>query len=452
VDNLIVDLVLTNARAYLKGEVVDCNLAIEDGRIQKIGKETNMPKADEKTDLHGLLVLPGVIDSHVHLRDEGNAYKETFYTGTCAAAAGGVTTVLDMPNNSPVTMSSESLAGRMQKASYRVIVNVGFYSEFPTNLDEIQEIVEAGAMAYKLFMGEQVGGQNVDDDEAITNAFEKAGEFSLPVAVHAEDHAYLKPIVERFKLERRDGLQDFLKAHDEGVEVAAVERAIDLSAQAKNVHLHFCHLSTEKALRVVAEAKKSTDMITCEATPHHLLLTKTDFERLGTKALTLPPLRTKENVNALWNGVIQGVIDTIGSDHAPHDLQEKDGNGIWDVKPGIAGLETSLPLVLTMVHKERLTLNRAIQLLCEEPAEVFKLTSRGHIQQQETADLVAVDFNYKYQIDASKFKSKAKYSPFDKWEVQGKPMKTYVSGQLVMDEDEIIAKPGSGTIIRRSKE
>ena len=143
-DNLIVDLVLTNARAYLKGEVVDCNLAIEDGRIQKIGKETNMPKADEKTDLHGLLVLPGVIDSHVHLRDEGNAYKETFYTGTCAAAAGGVTTVLDMPNNSPVTMSSESLAGRMQKASYRVIVNVGFYSEFPTNLDEIQEIVEAG--------------------------------------------------------------------------------------------------------------------------------------------------------------------------------------------------------------------------------------------------------------------------------------------------------------------
>jgi dihydroorotase len=449
VANLIVDSVLTNAKAYLKGEIVDCSLAIEDGKIHKIGKETNMPQSDEKTDLHNLLVLPGVVDSHVHLRDEGKAYKETFYTGTCAAAAGGVTTVLDMPNNSPVTMSAETLGNRMQLAKRRTIINVGFYSELPVDLDEIKQITESGAIGFKLFLGEQVGGQNIDDDEALANSFKIAGESSTPIAIHAEDHSYLKHKVERFKLEGRDNINAFLKAHTEEAEVAAVERVINIIKQTNGSRAHFCHLSTEKSMQLIYQAKQNTKQITCEVTPHHLLLTKAVYESLGTEALTLPPLRTKENVEALWKYIADETVDTIGSDHAPHELQEKEASSIWDVKVGIPGLETLLPLILTSVHKNRLTLNRAIQLLSEKPAATFQLFDRGHLQQGKNADLIVVDFNFRFQIDASKFKSKAKFSPFDGWQVQGKPLKTYVNGRLVMDEGEIFVEPGSGKVITR---
>jgi dihydroorotase len=447
---LIADSVLTNAKVYLKGEIVDCCFAIEEGKILKIGKETHMPKADEKTDLHNLLVLPGVIDSHVHLRDEEKAYKRKLSDGHggCTAAGGG-TTVLDMPNNSPVTMSAEALRNRMQMASRRVFVNVGFYSEFPENLGEIQGVVAEGALGFKLFMAEQVGGLNIDDDLALKKAFIQTGELGVPVAVHAEDHLLLKKAIEHLKLAKRNGIAAFLKAHDEHVELTAVERVLGIAAKVEKAHLHFCHLSTKKALAAVGEAKKAGTKVTCEVTPHNLLLIKDDYERFGVAALTMPPLRTKENVEALWNGVAEGTVDTIGSDHAPHTLQEKDAAIIWDVKVGISGLETTLPLLLTLVHQDRLTLARAIELLSEKPAEIFHLPEKGRLEQGKNADLVTVDFNAKFRIDASKFKSKAKFSPLNQWDVQGKPVKTFVNGKLVMDEGEIVAKPASGSVIRR---
>ena len=188
---MIVDSVLVNAKAYLEGQILDCCIAIDEGKIAKIGKETNMPQADEKTDLHNLLVLPGLIDEHVHLRDEGRAYKEDFASGTGASAAGGFTTVLDMPNNDPVTMSAATLQKRMEVASWRIIVNVGFYSELPKTLPETSDIVETGAIGFKFFMGNQVGGENVDDDGAIKEAVKEIAKLKVPLAVHAEDRAML---------------------------------------------------------------------------------------------------------------------------------------------------------------------------------------------------------------------------------------------------------------------
>ena len=445
--NLIVDTVLNNAKAYIKQEIVDCSIAVEEGKIFKIGKETQMPKANEKINLRNLLVLPGVIDSHVHLRDEGKAYKETFETGTAAAAAGGVTTVLDMPNNSPVTMSKEALRNRMRIAERRILVNVGFYSEFPAKLDDMSGIIAEGAVGFKLFMAEQVGGLNIDDDEALTEAFQKAGELKVPVAVHAEDKTLLKKAVEELKLANRHDVKAFLKAHDERVELEAINRLLALSAQV-DMHLHFCHLSTEKGLSAVAEAKESGKTVTCEVTPHHLLLSNADYERYGAFIVTMPPLRSKEHGEALWKGVAESTVDVIGSDHAPHALQEKDASSIWDVKVGVPGLETTLPVMLTMVHKKRLSLDRLVQLLAEKPAEIFNLNDRGRLEQGKNADLVVVDFNEKYTIDASKFYSKAKFSPFNGWEAQGKLVKTFVNGLLLMDEQAIMAKPGCGRVVR----
>jgi dihydroorotase len=446
---LIVDSVLTNAKAYLKGEIVDCSFAIEEGRILKIGREVNMPKADQKIDLHNMLVLPGVVDSHVHLRDEEKAYKETFLTGTAAAAAGGVTTVLDMPNNSPVTMSAEALCNRIQIASRRVLVDVGFFSEFPIDLKEIESIVQTGAVGFKLFMAEQVGGLNIENDEVLKEAFGETGKQDITVAVHAEDHNFVKSVMENLKLKNRHDITAFLKAHDEKAELEAVDHVLDLAKGTPKLKLHFCHISTAHALSAITEAKKSGLKATAEVTPHHLLLKKDDYERLGTSALTMPPLRTEDNQDALWKGITERSVDTIASDHAPHTRQEKDTSSIWDTKVGVPGLETILPLTLTLVHKGKLALSRALELLCEKPAEIFGLSSKGFLEQGKAADFAVVDFNQKFKIDASKFKSKAKFSPFDKFDAQGKPVRTFVSGKIVMEEGEIVVKPGSGSIVRR---
>ena len=439
---------LANAKAYLDKEIVDCCIAIEDGRIFKIGKESQMPKADEKLDLRNLLVLPGLIDAHVHLRDEGKAYKEDFYTGTAAAAAGGITTVLDMPNNSPVTMSAEALKNRMQIAEKKVLVNVGFYSEFPTNLNSLKDIVTQGAVAFKLFMAASIGGLNVDDDKALQEAFSKVGELCVPVAVHAEDKALLRANEERLKRANRHDADAFLRAHSEQVELKAVKRLLDTSAKV-NVHLHFCHMTTKEGLNAVIEAKKAGRNVTCEVTPQHLLLSNADFERYGLMLIMVPPLRSKSHIEALWRGISEGWVDTLGSDHAPHTLDEKSASSVWDIKVGLPGLETTLPLMLTMMKKGRISLANVIRLLSEKPAEIFNLKDRGYLKPGNKADLTIVDLKKKFKIDAAKFHSKAKYSPFDGWEVQGKPVKTFVNGLLVMDEQEIIAKPGSGEVLRR---
>jgi len=445
---LIADLILSNAKAYIDNEIVDCSLAINQGKIFKIAKEANMPKAETKTDLKNLLVLPGLIDVHVHLRDEGKAYKEDFYSGTAAAAAGGITTVLDMPNNKPVTMSVEALRRRMKIAERKNLVNVGFYSEFPKNMKETEEIIREGAVAFKLFMGEQIGGLNIDDDHALLEAFKIVSKLKVSVAVHAEDKTTLKKVEAELKRNNCNDVEAFLKAHSENIEVTAVKRLLKIAEQTK-VHVHFCHISTENGLKAIIDGKKSGIKITCETTPHHLFLSVDGLRRIGTLALTTPPIREKHHITALWDGLRNGWIDILASDHAPHTLGEKKAKSVWDVKVGVPGLETTLPLLLTKVKHGGLSITDVVRLMSKNPAEVFGLKGIGCLKEGNSADLVVVDLDRKYKIDASKFHSKAKYSPFDGLSVEGKPVKTFVDGRLIMDEGEIVAEAGSGEIVRR---
>ena len=445
---MIVDTVLTKTKAYIKQDIIECSIALEEGKIFKIGNETNMPNADQKIDIQGQLVLPGVIDPHVHLRDEERSYKETFSTGTAAAAAGGVTTVIDMPNNSPTTMSSQALRNRMRLATNHIFVNVGFYSEFPTNIEEIKNIVNVGAVGFKLFLAEQVGGVNIDDDNAIKQAFSETAIRNVPVAVHAEDHNMLKKEIDKLKLTKREDISAFLKAHDERIESVAINRMLSLVSNIENMRLHFCHLSTQTGIEAVSEAKKNGKSVSCEVTPHNLLLSKEDYEYVGVKALTMPPLRTKDHVNALWRGVIDNIVDCIGSDHAPHTIDEKEIDDVWSTKPGIPGLETTLPLMLTQVHRKVLSLPQAARILIEHPAQIFGLKDRGVLEPGKNADLVIVNFNEKFKIDASKFQSKAKFSPFNGWEVQGKPLMTFVNGQIVMENNQVTGRGGKIIIAR----
>jgi dihydroorotase len=444
---LPVDTVLVNTKVYTFKGIVEAGLAIDNGHVVKIAKETNLPKASAKINLNGFLVLPGLVDAHVHLRDQQLAYREDFASGTAAAAAGGVTTVVDMPNNRPVTMSAQTLRERMQLAEKRILVNVAFNSAFPSRVEEIPLIVNEDAVGFKLYLLQQIGGVNIDDNNALQNAFKTTAKTKVPICVHAEDKATLEKAQKNMRDKGRNDAEAFLEAHPASAEVKAIQRAVML-AKNSGAHVHVCHVSSEEGLNVVLKAKKAGLTVSCEVTPHHLFLTSDVMKAHGNFALMLPPLRAKKDIEALWKAVGKGLIDIVASDHAPHSLEEKTASSIWDVKPGIAGLETMLPLMLNEVSCERLTIRQLVQLTAEKPAEIFHLKNRGSLSEGCFADLVVVNLKREHKIDASRFYSKAKFSPFDGWKTKGKPVKTFVNGWLVMDEGEIVAKPETGHMIR----
>jgi len=447
-DNCLqVETVLYNAKVYTSRGIVEGGIAIDNGRIFKVAKESNLPKATVKLNLKGCLILPGLIDAHVHLRDQQLAYREDFTTGTAAAAAGGITTVFDMPNNRPLTISAATLRERMQLAEKRILVNVAFNSAFPNRLEEIRRVVDEGAVGFKLFLLQQIGGINIDDDKALQDAFDAVSRTKVPIAVHAEDKATLEAVEKSMRDAGRNDAEAFLQTHSARAEVKAIKRVARL-AKNSGAHIHICHVSSAIGLEAVLKAKIAGLSISCEVTPHHLLLTSQHIKTLGNIALMLPPLRTQTDTEVLWRAVKKASIDTVASDHAPHSIEEKSEQSIWDVKPGVTGLETLLPLMLNEVNRGRLTVNELVRLTSEKPAEIFCLKDRGNLNEGSVADITVVDIKREHKINASKFYSKAKFSPFDGWKVKGKPVKTFVNGRLVMDEGIIVAKLPTGRIIR----
>lgn len=445
---MTVDLVLRDAKVYTSSGIVEAGLAVQDGRIAKIAKDTNLPPASEEIRLKGRLILPGVIDVHVHLRDQELSYKEDFFTGTAAAANGGVTLVVDMPNNKPATMSRRSLEERMRIAEEKSVVNVAFYSAFPDRAEEMSRIVrEGGALAFKFFMSQQVGGINPEDEEKLTEAFNEAAEIGVLVAVHAEDSKLIRQGMNRRGM--GEALDDYMRVHSAEVETQAARQAIRMSRKT-GARIHFCHVSSAECVHTISNAKRSGVPATCEVTPYHLLISAQSLKRLGAIALSNPPPRSQRDIDQLWSSLRDGVVDVLASDHAPHTIGEKSEESIWRVKTGVPGLETMLPLMLTAVNKGRLDISTLVKVMSTNPSRIFGIEDRGELREGSAADLVVVDLKKEYTIDSSTFHSKAKYSPFDGWRVKGKPVKTFVSGRLVMDDGEIVAKPGSGEIVRWS--
>ena len=237
-----VDTVLHNAKVYTDRGLIEAGIAIDHDHIVRIAKTRNLPKASRQIDLKGKLALPGLIDSHVHLRDQQLAYKEDFTSGTTAAAAGGITTVIDMPNNQPVTMSADTLKKRMQLAKPRILVNVAFNSAFPTRTQEIPNIVKAGAVGFKLYLSQQIGGINPDDDTALLKAFEAVGQTRVPIAVHAEDRSMIEQEQKNLMRQGRNDLEAFLEAHKPEAEEKATERITQMSEKS-GANVHICHVS-----------------------------------------------------------------------------------------------------------------------------------------------------------------------------------------------------------------
>lgn len=429
------DLNIVNCSAILGNRIyTQIGISVENGRIIKIGKECSLPKASRKLDLGGKLVLPGLIDVHVHLRDMELSYKEDFYSGTCAALAGGFTTVFDMPNTKPPTNSPSRLMEKMEKARGAIVSNIGFYAYPPADVKELIQMVKLGVIGFKIYLTEEPFTDYNTVRQLVYNV-SRVGR--IPVVFHAED----KEVIDRnLRL-----IGEELSASSSGrvysieAELTAIRRILEILSQ--SVRAHFAHITSVSSVKLV---KGRNSAFSVEATPHHIFLSSRELTRLNNLAFTRPPLRGEKTRRALFEMVKSGHIDIIASDHAPHSPEEKFSAKLM---PGVPGLETTLPLLLDAVNRGELTLERVVKLLAYNPAKIFGLRNRGSIREGNIADLTVVDLKKEHRIRASDFYSKAKYSPFDNWKLRGKQTHVILSGKIAMENGEILNKKGQGQLL-----
>lgn len=409
------------------------NIYIEGERIVEIGD--NEPDADHVIDLQGLLVLPGMIDVHAHLRDMELAYKEDWLSGSQAAAAGGVTTIFDMPNTKPATFDKSSLAEK-RKAAQKSVVNYGFnFGINKYNLNDVRAAEHIAAI--KMFMAESSSGRVVEGSDLIAEIFELSREIDKPVIVHSE----LQSCVESYERRFPATIDNHNNIRNRECAIKSTEILIKLAREAGN-RLYLAHISTAEEIELIRQAKaQGTETIFCEITPHHLLINEDILKTVGNHGKVNPPLRTAQDNQALLEGIRNGTVDTIGSDHAPHSLGEK-SRAYPDAPSGFPGFETTMPLLLNEAYHERLSVDRIVELTAYNPSQIFRIKDRGHIIPGAYADLVAVDPGRQWVIDPSKFFTKAMYSPFKGLNVHGKVSLTVVNGHVVYHNEVMNAWQG----------
>lgn len=383
-------LLIKNGKIYQNGILINKNIFINNGIIKKI---TNQElKADKVLDIKGKIVIPGLIDAHVHMREPGLTNKEDFLSGSYAAAAGGVTTFLDMPNTIPPTIDIMNLEEK-RKLARKSIVNYGFH--FGSTLDNIHEIEKAKNIAsIKIYMDNTTGNLKIDKKKVIR----KILSVSKITCIHAENENVLN-VVNMF--------------------------------EDKNNSLYICHVSSKEELDYVNSRDKKIYVETC---PHYLFLTDNDLNELGAYGEMKPNLKTKKDQEALWEGINNNKIDTIATDHAPHLKEEK----IKINYPyGVPGIETMLPLLLNALNEKRITLKRIVELCCENPAKIFKIKNKSLIKEGFDADLTIIDLDVEKEIENDNLFTKCRWSPFSGWKLKGWPIITIVNGNIVFENGKI---------------
>jgi len=422
----MLDLCIVNCR--LDPSKQECSIGVEDGKIVSIQKLPS--QADETIDIKGKIILPGLIDAHVHMRDPGLTYKETFKTGTQAAAAGGFTTVLDMPNTQPPTNTAQDFKNKLKIAKSKAIVDFGLHAG-TANPEEISLLGGLNPASFKVFM-------DLHDDEFLMNLFSEIADLNQStkndhvISIHAEDQEIVTRYTQMKMSENNLDSMIYADARPPLAEDVAVSKAI-LMAKEFSLRIHICHSSTKKSLELIQNAKTEGCKISSEVTPHHLFLDSSYLKKFANFAKTNPPLRS--NVKKINLGDLPK-IDIIGTDHAPHTIEEKEKN-VWNAPPGIPGLETALPLLLNQINQGKISFHELRRLLCENPAKLFKIKNKGQIREGMDADFVVVDMKKDLTIDSEKFYSKAHYSPFDGMKVTGVPIMTILRGKVIMQDSVV---------------
>ncbi|MDX2021200.1 MAG: dihydroorotase [Deltaproteobacteria bacterium] len=426
------DLLIRGGDCAFPWGVQRADVAVKGGRIAAVGTLTSV-KAERVIEAAGLTVLPGVIDSQVHFREPGFPHKEDLASGTLAAAFGGVTCVLEMPNTNPSTTTAAALADKVARTRGRVHVDIGFFvGAAPESAPLLRELERAaGCAGVKVFMGSSTGTLLVEDEELLRLVFRNG---SRRVAIHAEDEARLR--------ERKDAFaKDTALAHpvwrDEMTALLATQRCLRVAKETGR-RVHVLHITTAEEMQELAQHRA---LATVEVTPQHLTLAAPDcYERLGTFAQMNPPIREQRHQDALWKAVQEGLVDVVASDHAPHTREEK-AKPYPQSPSGMPGVQTLLPVMLNHVHAGRLSLQRLVDLVCAGPARVYGMARKGRLVLGNDADFTLVDLKREVTLTHAMMKSTCGWTPYDGMRVVGWPVSTIVRGHEVMREQQLLGAP-----------
>jgi len=405
------------------------SVLIEDRHIKKVAK-TISEKTDKEIDAKGKIVCPGLIDMHVHLRQPGHEYKENIESGLRAALKGGFTGVCPMPNTNPVADSRSDMEFMRGEAGRLGLINLWPIGAV-TLKEEGKELTEFGELKKGGAVGLSDDGQPISDSNILRRALEYAKKFNLVIMVHCQDEGlFCDGCMNEGAVSTRLGILG-IPAEAESVEVSRDIQLADLTGG----RLHFCHISSQKSLNLIREAKTHGSRVTAETCPHYFHLTDEAVLHYNTHAKMNPPLRTQEDVDAVKKALKDNVLDAIATDHAPHSESEKDAE--FDKAPfGIIGLETSLPLSLKLVEEKILTLSDLVRKMSLNPAEILKV-DRGHLSEGAVADITIFDLKLEWTVEKEKLESKSKNSPFLGWKMKGKATDVIVQGKYVLQNEEI---------------
>jgi dihydroorotase len=425
----VFDLILKGGTVADHTGLSQCDIGVTSGKITETG-HLSQASAGEIIDAKGLHILPGVIDTQVHFREPGLTHKEDLETGSRAAVLGGVTAVFEMPNTDPPTVSAGALADKMTRAKGRMHCDYAFWvggtAENWRDIPELERL--PGCAGIKVFVGSSTGSLLVADDEGIARIL---GQTRRRAAFHSEDE---------FRLAEREGLRVANDASSHPLwrdEMAAVQSTARLVriARKKRALIHILHVSCAEELEIIAANK---DLASAEVTPHHLTLSAEDYARLGTKLQMNPPVREARHREKLWFGLAQGILDILGSDHAPHTLEEK-AKPYPQSPSGMTGVQTLVPIMLDHVNKGRLSLLHFADLTSAGPARLFGVAGKGRIAAGYDADFTVVDLKRRATIENRWIGSRCGWTPYDGKEVLGWPVGTIIRGRRVMWEGEITA-------------
>lgn len=454
------DLLIINGSIVSPDGIRQGYLAVNDGKIVEEGINSEGLKAARIIDAKGKYILPGGIDDHVHFRDPGDdlTYKEDSATGSMAAAAGGITTIFDMPNVHPSCLNVKNFLYKKSIFEQKCLVNYGLYAFVVEDPELVDPLMDAGVAGFKWDMGtpDNVLPDNhrmPTNDEA-AESFKKIAARDYCITVHAEDMALVKYYTDIMKKSGRDA-KDFLtheQARPDIVELSAIARTLILS-DLSGCRVNITHLSSKRGLEMIKDAKAKGMKVTCEVGPSWYTFSTEDYEKYSGGIRVVPAIRYPEDRDALWEGLVNGDVDMVGTDHAPHSYEEKFGKSWWDTLPGTIGVQTCLSLILDRANKGEISLERVVEVMSEKPAKVWGIYPRkGCLQVGADADIAIVDMELEWTVTHEEMYSKTKYTPFDGFKLKGKPIMTIVMGQVAMENGKIVGKPGVAKMVNPKKD
>lgn len=442
--------IIKNATLVNEGTTTLASVAINGDRITEIipGRDTmNRVSTEMIIDAEGLYLLPGVIDEHVHFREPGLTQKADLYTESRAAVAGGVTSFMDMPNTNPQTTTQELLQRKLDAAARKSAANYSFYlGATNDNIDELVKTDPKKICGIKLFMGSSTGNMLVNDDDALARLFD---ETPCLIAAHCEDEEIIhantvccKDLESKGEVVADAGIHPFVRTTEACYK--STSKAVDMATKF-NARLHVLHISTKSELNLFRNDISLKDKkITAETCPHYLMFSDKDYEKKGFAIKCNPAIKMLSDRDMLRKAIVDGRIDTIGTDHAPHLWQEKFTDSYFTAKSGFPSIQNSLDLMLNLYHENVISLPQIVKLMCHNPAELYQIKSRGFIRKGYYADLVLVDLNHEKIIKNDDMLYKCGWTPYDGMSAKSKVTHTFVNGNLVyhdsMVEDNIFGK------------